>query len=597
MGKVINDPNKLDELKKINKTIIHDNQLDTFDNQLLALASGKLDNNYPMIIDSESNVLSYVDGVTSDSVLVMNISTAAKIQSKHPESYLFLSRLHSLLENSIFAMDSLTEETSKVILLDEMLDNNPLIAICRYDKKHSTSNPQIYLNEITSVYDKDNFISLIQRTWDNNKIFSKNKKIEEFLSKSTWLQLPTDLHFALSNSYVSQSFNKSQVEYDLEIKRIDDSIINIIGDSNGQCNGYISSNINSSNDLINSLVNIRRMDNPLDYVDPYLSSVFEDDKLGDIVNEKLLGWDYAPVFDSDLSACLKAIQDGVIDGIYDFTNWDVKIDISDIALSSVLDELEADGVIAISEHNNNILHALGLSDSVLKEFIVNTDDLLNTNYLKQVQVCDYQDAEWSVTAFYDGDNYFFTKDELLKLDSYWDEGMGDNSAIVFNDDGSVFLHDSLQGKDFQIMSINGLYKFPISWNWIEVSNVSYKSIFNEYCKGKISSLNKSEDVLGNQYPTIMKCTINDLPNCSVIYVPNKVDSLCYIDSNKQLHVDDNTVPDFLAVRMQFDEIDQNYLSALNEYWDGLRLDEVMEVYQNREYVNEHVVNTKEGKEI
>ena len=598
MGKIINDPVKLDELKKINKTIIHDDELDSFDNQLLSLISGTYDANYPFILSDNSECIKYIDSINDDNVLVMNVSTATKIKDKHPESYAFLSKTTDLLNDSILAMDSLTESESKVILLNEMIDNNPMIATCRLDKKHAASNPQIYLNEITSIYDKDNFINLIERTWNMNKVFSKNKKIEEYLIKSTWLQLPTDLMFALSNSYDSESFNKSQVEYDLEIKRIDDFIIKLISDKDGVCNGYISSNIVSSNDLINSLVNIRRMDNPLDFVDPYLSSVFEDDKLGDIVNNNLLDWDYEPIFDSDLSACLKAIQDGVIDGIYDFTNWDNKININDNSISDVLDELENDGVVVMSDYNNKILHDLGLSDSVLNEFIVNTDDLLfNTNYLKQVHVCDYQDAEWSVTALYDGDNYFFTKDELLKLDSYWDEGMGDNSAIVFNDDGSVFLHDSLQGKDFQIMSINGLYKFPISWNWIERSIMSQKDEFNNYCKNKTETLPVSDDAFGNNYPTIMKCTINDLPNCSVVYVDNKVDSLCYIDEDKQLHIDKNTTPDYFAVQMNFDKIDKSYLSLLNDYWDGLNLDEVMNIYKNRENLKEDVINTKEGKEV
>ena len=59
-----------------------------------------------------------------------------------------------MIKNSIFAFDSLKHDTSKIIVLDEVDDeDNPIIAVVRLDKK--MGRDAIQINEITSIYEKE----------------------------------------------------------------------------------------------------------------------------------------------------------------------------------------------------------------------------------------------------------------------------------------------------------------------------------------------------------------------------------------------------------------------------------------------------------
>lgn len=77
------------------------------------------------------------------------------------------------------ACESYKHETSKVILLREVDDDGfPMVAICRQDK---SVGRMIFINEITSIYDKQNLSRLISATYEMDKMFFKNKKIEQYI--------------------------------------------------------------------------------------------------------------------------------------------------------------------------------------------------------------------------------------------------------------------------------------------------------------------------------------------------------------------------------------------------------------------------------
>lgn len=173
-----------DTIKNINKTIVHeDGKIDSFDKQLINLSGGIFDVRFPLVVSDNTNCLSYISTINESKPLTMMVSTAIKIREKHDIGFAYVSQVNDLLKNSIMAFESLKHDTSVIVLLDDYDDiDDPMIAVCRTDKKVG----YVDVNEITSIYDRERFSSLLQRTYNSN-----------------------------CTSYDKYSFNKCQVEQDL----------------------------------------------------------------------------------------------------------------------------------------------------------------------------------------------------------------------------------------------------------------------------------------------------------------------------------------------------------------------------------------------
>lgn len=203
--------NELDKIRRINKSIIKENgTIESFDKQLIELMSGRYDTRFPMVISSNSKCLDYINSNITNPILI-NVSTVIKIKEKHDIGYAFVSDSEEMIQNSIFAFDSLSHDTSKIIVLNEVDDeNNPIIAVVRFNKK--MGRDAILINEITSIYEKERLSNLIEKTYDADKMFYKNK-IEHI--RSIGFSLPKDVEYALSENYDRACFTKSQVKRDL----------------------------------------------------------------------------------------------------------------------------------------------------------------------------------------------------------------------------------------------------------------------------------------------------------------------------------------------------------------------------------------------
>jgi len=164
----------------------------------------------------------------------------------------------------------------------------------------------------------------------------------------------------------------------IEIQRIEDLIEDDIKLLEGACTGFVPSTINSKNNKVNSLVNIRRMEKPIHYFESYREKVFEFAPFS--LNEEhgldsylsALDWTDKPIFESDIDANIEATMLGMIDGYYDFSDWEnvfYGIGFRDKEIEPALDEMKADGVIAKTDHNDAILHSLGLWDTDLDKFV------------------------------------------------------------------------------------------------------------------------------------------------------------------------------------------------------------------------------------
>lgn len=203
--------NELDKIRRINKSIIKENgTIESFDKQLIELMSGRYDTRFPMVISSNSKCLDYINSNITNPILI-NVSTVIKIKEKHDIGYAFVSDSEEMIQNSIFAFDSLSHDTSKIIVLNEVDDeNNPIIAVVRFNKK--MGRDAILINEITSIYEKERLSNLIEKTYNADKMFYNNK-IEHI--RSIGFSLPKDVEYALSENYDRACFTKSQVKRDL----------------------------------------------------------------------------------------------------------------------------------------------------------------------------------------------------------------------------------------------------------------------------------------------------------------------------------------------------------------------------------------------
>lgn len=207
----------VDIIRRINKTIVReDNTIDSFEKQLLNLSGGIFDVTKPLIVSPDSSIINYFEP-NANKPITMRANTAIKIREKHEIGYAFVGQCLDMLKESVLAFESLTKDNSMVVLLDAYNDeDDPYIAICRTDRQMN----MIEVNEITSIYDKQNFEKFIVRTFDKNKRFFKNKKTEHYI-KSQRLQLPKEMIYALSDKYYKPSFTKSQVENDINFKKMD----------------------------------------------------------------------------------------------------------------------------------------------------------------------------------------------------------------------------------------------------------------------------------------------------------------------------------------------------------------------------------------
>lgn len=201
----------LEELRRINSDVVHeDGSIDSFDRQLIDLSSGVYNVTNPMVVSPESKSIAFAGGLDESKPIVINVSTVIKLREKHQLGYAFVSRINEMLDKSYLAFDSLVQDTSRIFLLDEVgkIQKNPVIAICRYDKNIK----MIEVNEITSIYERNDFQDFMLRTFEENKTFYCNEKTKASIKSHAGLQLPREIIDALSVIDYSGSFNKSQIK-------------------------------------------------------------------------------------------------------------------------------------------------------------------------------------------------------------------------------------------------------------------------------------------------------------------------------------------------------------------------------------------------
>ena len=184
-----------------------------YKSQLLKYTLGILNPGEPIIVHINSNNLSYAN-IKKSSMIIIKTQTMKKIQEKHKIPGDILINLDKLINNSVFAFDSI-QNKSRIFVLNQKINNNLII----FTVKESKIN-DVVCNEITSVYDRVNLQNLIKLTCDAQKKFYINPDNEiEFLNLD--LTIPTKMICNMKNiSYqteqnIKDKFNLTPSEQQL----------------------------------------------------------------------------------------------------------------------------------------------------------------------------------------------------------------------------------------------------------------------------------------------------------------------------------------------------------------------------------------------
>ena len=162
-------PNSLDE----------EGKLKSWETQLLDYEYNIRNAREPLVINNNSKKLLF-SGI-DDKPILINTSTIEKIKKVHNLDLKFLINLKGLINNPLFAIDSIQHSDSKLYVTNKKnKEGLPIIFVIRKDKNIAETYK---VNEIASVYDKKNLQNLINKTIeDGGKIYlnpTKTKELEE----------------------------------------------------------------------------------------------------------------------------------------------------------------------------------------------------------------------------------------------------------------------------------------------------------------------------------------------------------------------------------------------------------------------------------
>jgi len=198
----------IERIKQINPSIVKDDgTIQSFKEQLFDLEHGLYDFTLPMVITPSSEYLSFMGNEDPEKPVLINPRKIMKIRAEHFLTISDLADLEYYLKGSGLAFESLTQGTSRVVVIDKEDEvGDQIIAACRLDAESAF----LSVNQITSIYGKENFMGFVERTFEADKVFFCNEKTETFV-KSPRLQLPNSLINALSIMDYKGSFNRSQI--------------------------------------------------------------------------------------------------------------------------------------------------------------------------------------------------------------------------------------------------------------------------------------------------------------------------------------------------------------------------------------------------
>ena len=159
-------PNSLDE----------EGKLKSWETQLLDYEYNIRNAREPLVVNNNSKKLLF-SGI-DDRPILINTSTIEKIKKVHNLDLKFLINLKGVINNPLFAIDSIQHSDSKLYVTNKKnKEGLPIIFVIRKDKNIAETYK---VNEIASVDEKKNLQNLINKTIENGgKIYWNPTKTKE----------------------------------------------------------------------------------------------------------------------------------------------------------------------------------------------------------------------------------------------------------------------------------------------------------------------------------------------------------------------------------------------------------------------------------
>lgn len=191
------DKSLLDAIRRVNASVINDDgSIKTFKEQLLEFEYGYFNATMPFVVLPDSAPLSQAQ--VGDHPIIMRPSTLRKLKDKHDMDYADIAELAGMICNdNVLMLDSYTQPHSLCMYLGATGSHDaPLFAAFNLDKKRNTFD----VNELATVYERENVGFTIMKTWDKGLRLFPNEKTEGWLH-ALGLRLPGDIASLLTRNY------------------------------------------------------------------------------------------------------------------------------------------------------------------------------------------------------------------------------------------------------------------------------------------------------------------------------------------------------------------------------------------------------------
>lgn len=301
------------------------------------------------------------------------------------------------------------------------------------------------------------------------------------------------------------SIEKVSEDEENEISRINKLMCEEIIKNNGKCHGFMTMGFPANNELIQDLVNIARMDIPSDWVDEFQ----EYKEMGDY---KIEGeWSDEAILNGDVEANQKATELKIINGWYNFNNYEKRIKNTNKEITSILDELEYHGgIVASSDYNNKILSDLGLSAEQLRNvYCSHIYSLYDLPYVDD-EILPADEEKW------DKENKdFYEKYEPI-VEAMTDEEFNKCCDLLLDESLPCIYADAIE--EAVGLKTNQAWKFDPLLNAMYGYGEEYKEEFMEDFEKQYSNfknlVGEEEFNRANMYLNMTKKSINEIYNNS-----------------------------------------------------------------------------------
>ena len=208
MDEKINEEISIENLKRLASSAFKNDKLLSFKEQIDNYAMQRTKSNEVLLLDASDSKYRHIPDLNN--VIIIEQSKIKKICEIHKISLEQLSNLDSWLIYTPLVMESLSRQNSMVVFADAKdKDNNEILIALHLQKRAGQKGFEVDVDEITSVYGKENLEYLIENTVAADRKIFVNQNTKDWLRRAevSFLECLTSL--SIDNCSTYQTLQKS----------------------------------------------------------------------------------------------------------------------------------------------------------------------------------------------------------------------------------------------------------------------------------------------------------------------------------------------------------------------------------------------------